>query len=233
MAENSNNTSDLSSDSISMEQNLDAIQEAISTGLQNLTDSIGILNERTGRELDFSQVTESIETNFANLIEAVKIAANPSTLDSIISGLSVAILAAFTAFIFNVIHWMIVRGSDRKSHCGKLLITQIEQFEKVSIEYWTQGYDSQKETELACMETTIKSLHRSIRSISNTFVSTLSKKRKITVEDSLNRFIDQSYDGLTGDDFGSRQRKQSKSTANLAVSLCNEATSKILAEIYR
>jgi hypothetical protein len=228
MAENSDNAS-----SIPNEQDLAAIQDTISVGLQNLADSIGALSEREEREFYINQVTESIDANFSDLIESINLASAPSTLDNIFIGLSVAVLAALTAFIFNLIYWLIVSRNERKSHCGKLLIAQIETFEKVSIEYWTQGYEPEKDTELARMETTIKSLHRSIRSISTTFISTLPGKNKSAIQESLNRFIDQAYDGLTGDDFGSRQRKNSRSTANLAVSLCNEINSKILAEIYK
>jgi len=200
---------------------LEDTNRILESGMAELIDEINRLVSEPS-PVDYAEIERVVNEAAATISASIQEASVTSWLEILASAAFAAVIAAFAAFLFNFLNWRIVRRADNRSQCMKLLLSQIESFEKVSTEYWMQPYSVKKHTELANLQATIKSLQLSILS-TTTVLSSI--RKSLANEEHLGRelreFNEKSFDIVTGGDFGSTARAASPTTAYSMMSECN------------
>ena len=178
------------------------------------------------------QLENIIESGFSNISTSIEMAANISSNAGVTTVIYSALVAAFAAFIFNYFHWRIVARNERHSIVGNLLLSQIEDIEKISVEYWLQPYNGNNSTDLACMESTIKSLHGAIRISVSIYIKKIPRQSQKELEKQLDKFVGKLFDVATGGDFQTKSHSASRVRANQLLALCNNIKSKLAVVIF-
>lgn len=212
---------------------LSVIGGSLDSGLNQISASLDRLVTSQNEQLTIAQVQLLVDDNSRMLSESIKDATKTSWTEAIILLIIGAVVAALTASIFNLLNWRIINRNEKRSVMGKLLVDQIDLFEKISIEYWMQPYEKIKDFDLCCMEARIKSLHSSVRANSKIYSLLLPKSLQTIIRTRFNDFEEKSFDVATGDDFESKKRKASKDKANQMLVLCHVIRSSLLSEIYK
>lgn len=140
-----------------------------------------------------------------------------------------AVLGAFSAYIFNRIHWNMVEKKRKSSiKCGELVAT-INDMEQKSIQYWVQGYSEENAQEISALEVVLKTKPRLLKGFAREFVASLKNDKARRIKGSLDFFQREIFDIATGGDFESKKREASKARAIKISRLCSEIKAKVAA----
>ena len=182
--------------------------------------SLPIINSRQIDLID--QVAQST----TKIIEAV----NSSSNSGISSAIFVAIIGAFSAFIFSLLQQINDRKSNRIKNTSKSILDLIATLEQLSLKYWITGYNSDKKDDISIDEARIKSINPLIDKHMLILLSYLRPRvlKKYNAEQ-LSVFPSDIFTLTTGGDFESPNRIQSKKTATAISKKCLEAITVIKA----
>lgn len=195
------------------------VSEAISDNQQsilNLVDSV-----KTNVSLD----VQSIKANFDNSLQSI----NNSLSDSLVSSadkvvgainnssnleglIIVGLISAFSAFLFNLIHWVIVDSRAKKQKKIDVVNDLFERISTNSCSYWLRDYQPEDEVLSILIKTDIKILGREIKVLGN--------------NSTINNLVDlmgEIFDVATGEDFESVNKKKNRSIAATVASKSAEA----------
>jgi len=205
-----------------------------SSEIQSLQDVTADLASSATKSVSKSaeNINQSLQDGFKLIESSIQAANNFSWWNALTITIISVILAALAAFFFNHLHWKIVATNENKNNIGKLLLSQIEQLEKFSIEYWLQGFSIDNASELDGLEIAIKSIHSSIRSNARIYLSMLKTDQRLTHERKINKFINESFETVTGGNFETHKRLASKSRATGISRLCSEIRSDVASITY-
>jgi len=142
----------------------------------------------------------------------------------------VAIIGAFSAYLFNYFHWKTVKRNEHLSLMCSDLRVLISDLESISVMYWLRDYDELEKYENHISEINIKSylklIRENIRNLSNE-LNELNTFKLEQLNKGLNNFSSEIYDLITGDDFESLNRKAQKNKAHQISYRCSIIKSKI------
>lgn len=142
--------------------------------------------------------------------------------ESILFALFVAIVGALSAYAFNHLHWKIVTRRQNITGFSNGLSELIKELESLTTEYWMEGYESNRDSQIRLSEVRIKSNMKLLAR----YVAFLSMKstcdRFSDKAANLERLNNDLYDQVTGDEFESTNRQSSKPTAQKISGLCSE-----------
>ena len=173
----------------------------------NITDTTTIFNK------DLSNSIDQLTTTISSLPEPI----NGLTTEQIIIALSVPLIGALSAYLFNRFHWLTIEKKNKISQVCSTLDLLIKELEEVSVEYWMQGYKKINRDKINASEISIKSKNLLISKYITT-VNTLYLKAPKT---ELNEFSSKIFDLTTGDEFESTSRTPSKLTATRIAMKCS------------
>jgi len=127
-------------------------------------------------------------------------------------GIFIAFFGAFSAFFFNYLHWRMVEKKKKVSNICLTVIQLLNDLEEMALDYWTKNYNSAEKEKIHIQEITIKSniflFSKYIRLLSSQ-INTNKSSNNVSLESSL----DDIFDLITGDDFESTTRAESKPKA--------------------
>ncbi|OCH32991.1 hypothetical protein A6E13_11300 [Aliivibrio fischeri] len=136
--------------------------------------------------------------------------------------------SVIAAFVFNLLYWWAIDKRKKLNRSLKEYLTAIESIEKTATDYWLYPYSKRHKKKIKIQE--IK-LHHEIRLLEH-YGDIVSKniswglfpypnnEQKKRMKESADDFSDEIYDLVTGDDFGSEQRKENLKTVALIVQQC-------------
>lgn len=143
----------------------------------------------------------------------------------LINALIAAIVGAFSAYIFNLLHWKKVHSIEKR----KNIIFEIEKLtdgiEKLSVNYWLVDYSPDSAGELKLKEISIKSY---LRIIIN-FCRFLNENN---IPSNLDTLTSELYEFCSGGDFESIQRKKCENTATNISITCAEIRLDLSKSLY-
>lgn len=201
--------------------------------------SLDICNEFM-TDLDFSHylIVDAINTVGNNLDESIKhlsetissyhIPSDSISAEDFFFAVLIAIIGAFSAYLFNYFHWRMVRRKDKLSGIFFAFNSLIKEFESIAIEYWLIDYNAKQMQHLNMLEVSIKSRVRLI----NRYTRLLRSKKltpvyNVSILDKIENFGDAVFDLATGGEFESKNRVSSKSTAIKISNLCSDIRAQI------
>lgn len=197
-----------------------------------------VFGEKTART--DSEIVVAIESlgdvlgeRIAHLASTVSLLAPPSddfSLRKIFIALFVVFIGAFSAYIFNFLHWKMVDKRNKLSKIGESLNILIKDLEVCAIEYWTKDYNELEQHQINVLEISLKSRLLLIPKyilILNAELAGLDRKKHTLTTNKLTEFGCQIFDLVTGGEFESKQRKASKSKAMRISSQCSNVRAKI------
>ena len=150
-----------------------------------------------------------------------------NSLAQLLFGVLVAIVGAFSAYLFNFFHWKMVEKKRTISQITGELIALIQGLESVAVKYWVQDYRYNDKEEINATEVVIKSKLRLINHYIMDFGSILNIDKKKIFHRHLEDFHADIFDLVTGGDFESTVRKSSKPRAMKISFRCSDIRAKI------
>lgn len=194
------------------------IASAIVTTGTNIDKSIIDLN---------AKVHESLSHFSSQISEAIIQSNDKLSVTALLFAIFVAFIGALSAYLFNHLHWRIVRKTNKSYSTGTDLIDLIQKLEEEALKYWVSSYNSSKKEEILVSEITIKSMIRQIHSQTKVLVNIVDKKKIIHKKKQINNFPYEIYDLVTGGEFESRSRNPSKRKAMRIAKRCSDARANI------
>lgn len=140
---------------------------------------------------------------------------------------SVVFVGAFSAYLFNLLHWKMVERKRIESRIYEALVALIEDLESMSIKYWVQDYKVQEKEEIYAVEVALKSKIRLITHLIRDVKLKLKSNKKNSIIHNLDEFHLVIFDLVTGDQFESKTRKASKTRAMKISFRCSDIKAKI------
>lgn len=153
-----------------------------------------------------SSLSDSLVSSADKVVDAIN---NSSNLEGLIF---VGLISAFSAFLFNLIHWWIVDSRAKKQKKIDVVNNLFERISANSCSYWLRDYQTEDEVLSILIKTDIKILGREIKVLGNN--STIEK---------LVVLMGEIYDVATGEDFESMNKKKNRSIAATVASKSAEA----------
>lgn len=145
-------------------------------------------------------------------------------LTAIVGGLVGGITGAFSAFVFNFIHWKIVEKNKSLSSLCKLSTSFITELENHCLNYWL----SENNREQKRLELEIVSMCSVVRSLVIELNAKSGAKKARSELQSLENFTIQIFDTATGGSFESSNRSVDNARAAKISKLCTNAKMIIL-----
>lgn len=170
-----------------------------------------------------TEIVHAINGMSNSISGAIDAAGNDATVAKIGFAVFVAFVGAFSAFIFNIIHWKVAQKRQDTANLANSLIGLINSLESLAIEYWMNDYDKTKEHSTNVAEVQIKAVLRQIGKYSSVFVQNLKGRNYRTIQPILEGFVSEVYDLVTGDGFESTIRQSSKAKAVKIAKECSDA----------
>lgn len=195
-----------------------SLDEAVTSINSNLTENITDLSHNLSGSID--QLSAIIKT----FLET----SNDLDVTKFLFAAFVALVGAFSAYIFNFLHWKMVEKKQKLSKVCKAMTSLINDLEKTSVGYWLQDYDKVNHLQLQAIEISIKSKIRLISKYTKIIKPYLNNKNLAAYKQKLEDFESDIFDWTTGDDFESTSRKASKNTAMKISKLCADIKSTII-----
>lgn len=171
---------------------------------------------------DLSGAIGELSKSLESSLEALQ----NNSLTQLLFGVLVAIVGAFSAYLFNYFHWKMVEKKRAVSQITGELNALIQGLETNSVKYWVQDYREKDKEEINATEVVIKSNLRLINHYIMDFRLILNIDKN-NLGRQLEDFHVDIFDLITGDDFESTVRKSSKSRAMKISSRCSDIRAKI------
>ncbi len=200
------------------------IATVISASGSNIHNSILDLNSKTHESLGLlsSEITGTIVQSNDKL-----------SVTAIAFAVFVALVGALSAFLFNHIHWRVVRKINNSYSTGAELVELIQELELEALKYWVSSYDRNTKEEISISEIKIKSIIRQINTQTMTLIEIINNRKIKAKKDQIYIFPSEIYDLVTGGDFESKSRKSSKRRAMRIAKRCSDARANISSIIIR
>ena len=163
----------------------------------------------------------------SRISEAIIQSNDKLTLTAIFFAVFVALIGALSAYLFNFLHWKIVRKTNKLYGSGVELIELIQRLESEALKYWISSYDDSKKEEILIAEISIKSIIRRIDVQTRALVTLLGDNRMKGKKQQISGFPYDIYDLVTGGDFESKARSSSKRKAMKISKQCSDARSNV------
>lgn len=146
-------------------------------------------------------------------------------------GLLLAIIGAFSAFMFNLLYWRIVRQHSKFSKAADSIVSVLSELDSIAVPYWLEDASDISEKEREFQEIKIVTLNRLlIKSTENLKLALKGRDKGAKIE-TLAGFQDRIFDLSTGDDFASVGRVKNSRTANRIAFECIDF--RLVLENYR
>jgi len=191
------------------------------------------LSEKT-KNLEILESFTSIKNDICNSIgdlskslEAAITHTDNNSFSNFFFTLIVAIVGAFSAYLFNFFHWKMVEKKKIESQVIQYAESLIKNLEIMAVNYWVENYKEQNEHEINAIEIMIKSTLHSLNQHISNFDFIKNNCGQNSNKQILKDFHSEIYDLITGDDFESKNRKSSKSKAMKISLLCTDVRAKI------
>ena len=180
-----------------------------------------------------SDIVGAIHQMSHDLVGAVAVASSDASVEKIGFAIFVAFIGAFSAFLFNFLHWRVTQKRQDMTSLGQNLIDLIDRLETLSVEYWVASYDDSAKDALSVSEVHIKTLLRQINKYEIVLSNGLRGKKYSDVRLKLNEFSSEIYDLVTGDGFESTTREPSKMKAIKIARECSDARVAVSSTLIR
>lgn len=178
----------------------------------NLADNITALSG------DLSGSIDKLTTTLSSLLEP----ANSLTFTQFIFAIFVAVIGAFSAYLFNLFHWSMVEKKQKTSRSALALSLLIKDLETTAVEYWIQGFKEKKHKKIHVAEISIKSKIRLISKYIDLIAPELDTHKTKNIKQKLEEFRYEIFDLVTGGEFESKARNPSKSKAMKIAIRCSD-----------
>jgi hypothetical protein len=149
------------------------------------------------------------------------------TLTKFVFAAFVAVIGAFSAYLFNFFHWKMIERKRRLSLISGALTSIVEDLESMAVLYWVKDYKEEDKEEICATEVVLKSKIFLINHLIRVVLPSLDTNRHYSTIGSLKDFQAKIFDLVTGDDFESRNRKASKVKAMRISRHCSDIRAKI------
>jgi len=191
------------------------LNNAILQHLAENNDDIAAILERINDNLsiNLSKLSVSITDTIHN--------ASGISLGTALLSIFIVIIGAFSAYLFNHLHWRNVKKNDKINSGTGNLVTLLEKLELIAIEYWLKEYSEESNIEIESSEIQIKSILKLIVKQTNLTLN-LAKNGTLDINHPLMRQVEELFDLITGGDFESHGRERSKIKATKISNLCTE-----------
>ena len=192
---------------------------AITSSNESVTKEITLLSDRISDEV--MHLTETISSLH---VPSIGIAS-----EQVYFAVFIAFMGAFSAYLFNLFHWVMVNKKQRKDGIGIALSVLVGELESISVTYWLNDYDKECKQKIHATEIAIKSKIRLIIRYIGILSAELNSKKSESNRKELKDFSLDIYDLVTGDDFESVSRVASKSKAIKISTKCSDIKAMISA----
>jgi len=162
-----------------------------------------------------------LERSISSIAESISSASDGVTFKTALFTFFIALIGSSTAFIFNWLHWRIIREHEHASAISNALVNSIKDFEDASMQYWLNGCNRNDQL----LEIKMKSLHQNIRTNSRILKNARKGKRYIDSHNKIDIFVNKVFDLATGGDFESNTREKDKLRAAKVSTQCAQAVS--------
>ena len=137
-------------------------------------------------------------------------------------GLLLAIVGAFSAFIFNILYWRIVRQHSKINKAVDSLVSVLSELESIAVPYWLEDASDIRDKDREFQEIKIVTLNRLLIKSTENLKLALNGPDKEDKVKTLAGFQDKIFDLSTGDDFESVGRVKNFHTANRIAFECTD-----------
>lgn len=175
----------------------------------------------SGLSATLVSTTSKLERSIYYIAESISSASDGVTLKTALFTFFIALIGSSTAFIFNWLHWRMIRKHEYISVISNALVDSIKDFEDTSMQYWLNEYNGNDHL----LEIKMKSLHQNIRTYSKILKDSRPGKRYIDSHDKIYGFVNKVFDLATGGDFESNMREMDKLRATKVSTQCALAVS--------
>lgn len=222
------------SDSIvhSNSASLEAIHEQLNSTNERMADvvvdlSATLQDVSSSRANDLSSAdAHSIVTSIEQLALVAGSVPDGSYYVAMVSGGIGAIIASFTAFLFNFLYLKNIHTRNKKAHYCRVSISHLEHFEEIILKYWLSGKDDENRDEMVYLETRIKSSFQVLNASMVRFSSLL--KAPDADKKIIDDFLSDIFDIATGGEFEAISRETNKATAADVSTKCSKVHSKLI-----
>jgi hypothetical protein len=207
----------------------DEIIKGVSTSnavyVQTLVDSNGkVVEVLTELNKNIDNSLSKLTTGLTDTMNSV----SGLTTGQVLFSLVIVVVGALSAWLFNYLHWKVVRKTDQKTKVADGLVSLLGELEPVAIKYWLEDFDIQKQSSIEVDEIKLKSILKLFASqvgLLNEIIGERSPQKPLglVLEQSANKL----FDVVTGGDFETHSRKRSKFTASKISNLCAQTKMKI------
>lgn len=140
----------------------------------------------------------------------------------VIIALCLIIVGAFSAYLFNMLHWKIVDRRSRQSNLCGTINSLIQEFEQQSVEYWLKSQSDSMREDIHLYEIGIKSKFILIWRYSQGYKNKYGRMVSSRIHRDMDNHLEEVFDLATGGDFESAGRVASKSKAYKISKKCSE-----------
>lgn len=211
----SNNTIDYRTDCI---ETVTTLNESLSTAIN--TSSTNIIQSLRHLESSLVDSSELLSSELSRTILSVNDGVTNKTL---FFAIFISFIGAFSAFVFNLLYWRVIRKKQILSNLGKDLLDLIENIESLALTYWVNEYDEKETKTYHISEIEIKTSLRQLNKHVRIFSETIKGKIYSDEKNQLDSFVSNIYDLVTGDGFESKTRESSKPKAMKIARECSDA----------
>lgn len=168
-----------------------------------------------------NQISTSIDKASTDIVSALLSPPKAPFLSAtLITALLSTLLATSAAFGYNKLHWYSVIKRESRIKIIESITDVVNELREDAITYWLKGYSRKGAKILLEEEMRIKAHLSLINSLVTDYLSLASKRNKEFYTNKLKGFHGELFDSITGGDFESKTRKQSKDKANAISAKC-------------
>ncbi|MCC7219320.1 MAG: hypothetical protein IT490_01145 [Candidatus Contendobacter sp.] len=140
----------------------------------------------------------------------------------------IAVIGAFTAYVFNFFHWRMVRKKHYFGRIADILNIHIHELERLAVRYWVSCYEEHEKQSIEIDEISIKAKLRLISRYTKKLGPLLDVSRYRELADELSSFSQDIFDEASGGDFESSRRKEDPKRAQIVSRLCADMQAKLV-----
>lgn len=169
-----------------------------------------------------------VAEQFLTILLSLQVAPDKTIVETLCVAAAVAIIGAFSAYLFNLVHWRMVNKMQQETLVYMALLELIKEVETIAVDYWLQGYDIRREEEISANEVKIKSkLRLMLRYVKE--IGAMRKNKRLTPHrGKTSEFAIDIFELITGGDFESIARNASRIKATQISYKCADIKATIL-----
>ena len=168
-------------------------EEGIRTDISSL--NVNLNDEVTLLSNNISDAIMHLSTTITSL--------HSSTSTTLGQAIFIVFMAAFSAYVFNLLHWMMVNKKQKKAGITTALSKLVDELELLSVTYWLDNYDEKRKLEIRTTEITIKPKIRLIVRYIKILSAALNSRKSASEIKKLDDFGNDIFELVTGGEFES------------------------------